>query len=238
MLRSSHANSAFDPLGLFRCVETHLPIASSSWQKYMRYRVGVPLSAQANIFCPGCSAPMDVLGDHALCCKSLGVYGRHNALRNAVVSLACEAGCHVRPEAPLPSTFERPADVLVEGLDADGPIAIDVAITHMLQPSSSMAAASDSASIANVEHRKKSQYGVLCKTHGWQFAPCVASTAGSWGHDARRILSRLIRKRALALRTAFEDETRYVWEYVNSTILYSVSRQLDRAFTNGKNAVH
>ena len=146
----------------------------------MRYRVGVPLSAQVNILCPGCSAPMDVLGDHALCCKSLGVYGRHNALRNAVVSLACEAGCHVRPEAPLPSTFERPADVLVEGLDADGQIAIDVAITHMLQPSSSMAAASDSASIANVEHRKKSQYGVLCKTNGWQFAPCVASTAGSW----------------------------------------------------------
>ena len=169
---------------------------------------------------------MDILGDHALCCKSLGVYGRHNALRNAVVSLACEAGCHVYPEAPLPSTFERPAEALIEGLDPDGPVAVDVAITHTLQPSISLAAASDEMSIAHVELRKKSQYESLCAENGWRFVPCVASTAGTWGVEARKLLSRLIRKRALTLGTSFSDEARYVWEYVNSCILYSISRQL------------
>ena len=230
VLRRSHASSVVDPLGLFRCADLQRHIAPSPWQKYLRYRVGATLTKLSHISCPGCAAPMDILGDHALCCKSLGVYGRHNALRNAVVSLACEAGCHVYPEAPLPSTFERPADALIEGLDPDGPVAVDVAITHMLQPSTSLAAASDETSIAHVEIRKKSHYGSLCEANGWRFLPCVASTAGTWGDGAKKLMSRLIRKRALVLGTSFADEARYVWEYVNSSILYSVSRQLERAF--------
>ena len=235
VLRRSHAKSAVDPLGLSRCADSQRHIASSAWQKYLRYRVGATLAKQGHVSCPGCTTSMDILGDHAMCCKLLGVYGRHNALRNAVVSLACEVGCHVRPEAPLPSTFERPADALIEGLDPDGPVAVDVAITHTLQPSISLAAASDEMSIAHVELRKKSQYESLCAENGWRFVPCVASTAGTWGVEARKLLSRLIRKRALTLGTSFSDEARYVWEYVNSCILYSISRQLERAFPCNKN---
>ena len=44
---------------------------------------GIALDESDGRLCTGCSLPMGPVGDHALCCCKLGVYARHNDLRDA-----------------------------------------------------------------------------------------------------------------------------------------------------------
>ena len=46
-----------------------------------RFRLGIRLSDADSNFCPACGELMDVCGDHALCCTTLGFYARHSELR-------------------------------------------------------------------------------------------------------------------------------------------------------------
>ena len=46
------------------------------------YRIGLALDSTDSRVCPGCAEPMDALGEHTLCCRPLGIYNRHNELRN------------------------------------------------------------------------------------------------------------------------------------------------------------
>ena len=55
---------------------------------------------------------MDGLGDHVLCCSRLGIYARHNEVRNEFGSLCMDMGLQVVIEAGPVDTTERPADVI------------------------------------------------------------------------------------------------------------------------------
>ena len=78
----SAAHSAVNVTSLVSGPEEPTSISSRAWTLLARYRVGLPLDSLDTRLCPGCAAPMDALGDHALCCHPLGIYNRHNELRN------------------------------------------------------------------------------------------------------------------------------------------------------------
>jgi len=77
---------------------------------------------------------MDKLGDHALCCSSLGVYARHNDLRLQLSELGKEAGLRVEVEQGPADSLERPADCLVHGLDGPSPSSVNFPVVQALQP--------------------------------------------------------------------------------------------------------
>ena len=69
--------------------------------------------------CAFCNSAQDDYGDHVLCCKATGVYGRHIVLSDTVADLLHECGCECRLEYPLPGTLLRPADVFALSFPGD-----------------------------------------------------------------------------------------------------------------------
>ena len=112
------------------------PISDRGWLLSARMRMGICLDDADLRLCAGCSMPMDPVGDQALCCSKLGVYARHNSLRDEFAALCVEAGLTVELEKG-PENL-RPADVLVHGLD-NSPLAVDFSVVHPLQPSADLA---------------------------------------------------------------------------------------------------
>ena len=98
---------------------------------------------------PGCSAGLDVFGDHADACPALA--GRraagHDLVRDAVEGVLRQAGFrpHHEPVGLVPGTAQRPADVFISGAQDHGlgrtpqqrdlDCCIDVVGVHSLCPS-------------------------------------------------------------------------------------------------------
>ena len=106
-------------------------ISDRGWVLSACMRIGIALDASDARPCAGCAMPMDPVGDHALCCAKLGVYARHNDLRDTFAALCVDAGLAVEIEQGPDGL--RPADVLVHGLD-NSPLAVDFSVVHPLQP--------------------------------------------------------------------------------------------------------
>ena len=230
LTRASSAVSTVDPLGCFRNLDSGHPISNHQWRQYARWRLGLNLtSAGGTDACLGCSLSSDILGDHALSCKSLGVYSRHNTVRNALASLCASSGLRVQLEVQAPTTQDRPADILVGGLECE-PLALDIAVVHLLPPSSSLAALTTRSPLAQEETRKLQRYDRLHRESGWKFVPVVLNTVGTWGRMGTSFIRHLIKRRALFRGTSFAEEARYCWNYLESAVIFSVSKQLARAF--------
>ena len=72
--------------------------------------------------------------DHALTCRG-NMYGRHNVIRNYVHALCKKAGLASQLEVDIFQTGHvRSADILVTNFQCGNTTAIDVAITHAVQP--------------------------------------------------------------------------------------------------------
>ena len=92
------------------------------------------------ISCPLCTQPINKFGDHAACCaKSGDIIIRHNSLRNLIDSIGTDAKLSpvLEKEGILGNTTgRRPGDVsFPEWAEGKG-LAIDVAVTSPLAPSS------------------------------------------------------------------------------------------------------
>ena len=218
-----------DPLGSFRNEDTGNVISNHEWMLYVRFRLGLFLTDVFAPRCPACATIMDRCGDHALSCKSLGVYGRHNAVRNAIASIFADSGLKVQTEVPAPRCALRPADVLVDGLDFD-PTALDIAVVHELQPSLPFATVANASSVEQEEERKRSHFARLHQQLHWRFRPMVVNTMGSWGRSATTVVHELIKRRVQTHCTTPNLESRHCWDYLSSALVFSVSRQLGRAF--------
>jgi len=56
----------------------------------IQYRLGIPV-VDFDSTCPMCTQPIDIFGDHAVCCTKAGdLIVRHNNLRNLVDSIASD----------------------------------------------------------------------------------------------------------------------------------------------------
>ena len=98
---------------------------------------------------------------------------------------------------------------------------------HLLPPSSSLAALTTRSPLAQEETRKLQRYD---RESGWKFVPVVLNTVGTWGRMGTRFIRHLVKRRALFRGTSFAEEARYCWNYLESAVIFSVSKQLARAF--------
>ena len=77
-----------------------------------------------------CRAPMDIFGDHLVSRQRNGATRRHDAVREALLSVTQLAGLQARREV-TGAGMDRPADILLEGW----PSAVDLTCIHPLAPS-------------------------------------------------------------------------------------------------------
>ena len=68
----------------------------------------VPLNALETRFWAACGAAMDGFGDHVLSCHKLGIYARHNEVRNELASLCSDLSLHVEVEKGPEGSLLRP----------------------------------------------------------------------------------------------------------------------------------
>ena len=106
-----------------------LRLTSRQWRLFLQYRLAIPFHNKDVVPCRGCGSPVDTFGDHALMCPRLGMYSRHNHLRNTLAELLRSYGFSARLEASPTASQERPADVLVCGV-LDIPDAVDVSFSR------------------------------------------------------------------------------------------------------------
>ena len=112
------------------CLPEDYSISSRAFTLLTRFRLGMPLDAVEHRVCPGCSCDMEEFGDHVICCKNMGIYARHNSLRNKFAALCKGLQLQVEVEEHPEGSRRRPADVLVSGLDAGLPLAVDFAVVY------------------------------------------------------------------------------------------------------------
>ena len=177
--------------------------------------------------CPGCSLPMDPVGDHALCCTKLGLYARHNDLRDEFAALCTEAGLVVELEKG-PDTL-RPADVLVHGID-NSPLAVDFSVVHPLQPSADLAEVRPGKLARQVENQKVRARLPACRRLGWSFCPFVIEATGAWGGKAKHLTQLIVQKYALRHQSSMKEAGMVCKTRLQLSLLRSLSRQLERGF--------
>jgi len=100
--------------------------ASAEWRLLLLWRLGTSLGLP--IACVACGACQDAFGDHALSCSAMGMYTRHNTLRDAMVDLASSVGLQCRTSVGLPGTNLVPADLFLPSSDV--PTAVHVSVVH------------------------------------------------------------------------------------------------------------
>ena len=205
-------------------------LSPEAWRLYSRYRLGIPLDSHDSRPCPGCGCNMDNFGDHALSCPSLGLYTRHNDLRNELATLCIEAGCRVELEAGPPGQLRRPGDLLVHGL-SDSPDAVGIAATHALHPSANLADVQAGSLARKTEQRKIRESSALCRRHGWNFCPFVVEVFGAWGGQARHFLHHLASRLALQQGIPRKEAALSCRGRIAASILLSIGRQLERGFS-------
>ena len=186
------------------------------------------------ISCPLCKQTMDVMGDHALCCKKTGdTVTRHNRLRNLIYKLA-EAGLlnPVLEKAGILGHTEqskrRPADVAIPLWSSGRSLAIDVAVvcplavSHMSQEQPCESYASQ---------RKHNYYDQGFVGTNFDFVAMVFETSGAVNVEGLNIIKQLIRfasKREGVQNSVFAGRT---WARIACSIQYSVAQGiLNRAY--------
>lgn len=201
---------------------------SAEWQTLLQWRLGLPLGLPEH--CTFCGSAQDAYGDHVLCCKAAGVYGRHNVLRDTVADLLRDCGCESRTEVVLPGTALRPADVFTPAFPGDSAMAIDVSVVHPLHLAHNATATVSAGDAAQKrEAAKVQQYDDKCSSRAWSFTAFVGETTGAWGQAAQRAVRALARAKSLRTGEDPHGVARSVWDSLSRAVVSSVSRQLVRA---------
>ena len=110
------AHRATGITSLVRSKEGPVDLWSRSWALRARVRTGLALDALDFRPCLGCRVMMDNSVDHVLCCHKLGIYARHNIIRNELVDLCWGLSLHVDIEKGPDGSLLWPGDVLVHGI--------------------------------------------------------------------------------------------------------------------------
>ncbi len=175
----------------------------------LRFRSGLPLLA-APMPCWSCeTGTMDVLGDHAVICKSgLGRCFRHSRVSRVLSRLALKAGLNVvcEPRQPGqaargaalvagPDEIERrrPADLEIFHWNGNRSLAADVVMTSPTAETWRRGAANGAPgwAAAGAAWRKQLHYGPMCVALGKDFLPFAIETCGGLGPEVMQILERI-----------------------------------------------
>ena len=199
---------------------------SHEWQLLLRWRLGLPVSPAGA--CPGCRSEMDVLGEHALSCASIGTYSRHNALRDFISRLMADAGLRSTLEVSLPDDSLRPADIFVPCGWGPRPTAFDVSVVHPLRLSVRSSSIAAGSAAHDRCHAKHAYYDQSCRSAGWDFVPCAVETTGAWCHAAQATINRLAKRIAVSSGTPVKQVVAEVWTEASAVVARSVGAMLAR----------
>jgi hypothetical protein len=189
------------------------------------YRLGVHVLSQS-IPCPLCTQPINLFGDHATCCTKHGdIIVRHNSLRNLIDSIATDGMLSpvLEKKGILGDTpGRRPGDVSIP-VWADGKgLAIDVAVTSPLAPSS-LHISSPCDSYALKKHVKYDK-GFVGSDHF--FAAVVWESLGAINEEGEFILRQLFRFAASRLGREFSSFCGRAWARISCNLQRSVSQEI------------
>ena len=102
----------------------------------MKRWLGIPVFEKEHV-CVACNKDaMDIFGNHAIVCWTKGdIIKRHNTIWDCFFDFCSAAAWGAVKEKPffLPSSCERPADIFILNYSAGKDLAVDVAVTCLLQ---------------------------------------------------------------------------------------------------------
>ena len=212
---------AINPSQAFRTI-----IPSSRYRLGLRWWLGVPV-VLSEASCPGCTAKVDVFGDHLLCCARINFQARHAAIQEGLANLLAEAGQGVAREVPLPVPVDspharlRPADLLLRAWSSGVDTAVDLTISHGWQATESSGPVSREkwrSFLTRKEREKHAKYDGACDAVGWRFLAMALGTWGGLGPEGAKILHRALKRSAGwlegELRAVRQEELRLNFGYV------------------------
>jgi hypothetical protein len=193
------------------------------------YRLlGLPVFPQS-LPCPLCKQTMDIMGDHALCCKKTSdLVTRHNRLRGWVYRIA-DVG-RLSPEleklgilGPTDENKRRPGDVSIplwscnKGLAIDVAVVCPVAASHLNQeePCEWYAA-----------HQKHRLYDRGFVGSRYDFAALVFESSGAVNSEGESVLKQLIRFAAKREKAGNSSYAGRAWARVSCCIQISVAQSI------------
>ena len=177
-------------------------IPSHYYQLSLKWWLGLPVSPQ-NTNCPMCQQPMDIYGDHLICCKHNNFTRRHTAIQNVLTDALSVAHIPHTREAPLQAhnaeivshLHLRPADILLPNWANGRNLAVDLTISHPAQRTEAPHTFDKASSfLRKKETAKHQKYDEPCKKEGWDFQPLTFDTWGKVGPTSDRLLHRIIQK--------------------------------------------
>ena len=182
-----------------------LHLRATEFTVSLKLRLGVPIYTTAGP-CPACRAPIDRLGDHALCCGKEGErIARHNALRDALHSTSAAASLGPSKEVRflLPGNDQRPADAFLPYWSGGRDTAWEVTVTNPLQRATvAKGATTPGHAASEAFNRKMRVAGEECWRQGIVFTPLAVETLGGWHMVVEEELKKL--GSALARQTGQE----------------------------------
>ena len=141
---------------------------------------------------------LGVIGDQdtkALRRTGLGMYGRHNAIRDVIFEAGKAAQLRPRKETAVDASSQRPADVFFPDWSRGRPLAVDVTVSHFSQISTQLNAdlagsSSERAALAKVAAKER-LYGDHCAAQGVDFLAAAVCSYGGWLPDGVEFIRRL-----------------------------------------------
>ena len=190
------------------------------------YRLGVPLLRE-EIACPLCEQHINKYGDHATCCTKAGdIIVRHNTLRNLVDGIASDGLLSpvLEKKGILGTTSgRRPGDVTIP-IWADGKgLAIDVAVTSPLAPSSVRLVSPCEEYALRQKHGK---YDVSFQDTPFLFCAMVWETLGAINEEGEDVIRQIFRFAAKRLGREFSSFCGRAWARVSCCLQRSVAQAI------------
>jgi hypothetical protein len=190
------------------------------------YRLGLPV-LNNEIPCPLCMQPINIYGDHAICCAKNGdIVIRHNSLRNLVYSIASDSLLQplLEKQGILgPTTGRRPGDVTIPDWKHNNGLAIDVAVTSPLTKTNMRLVSPCENYSETQKHRK---YDASFEGTNYYFCAMVFETLGGVNVQGEKVLRQLFTFASKQLGREFSSYCSRAWARVSCCLQRSVAQVL------------
>jgi hypothetical protein len=201
-------------------------IAPRNFRIAVQYRLGIPVIGPGST-CPMCMQPIDIFGDHAVCCTKAGdIVVRHNRLRNLIDSVASDGLLNPVMEKKGilgPTSGRRPGDVTIPIWQEGKGLAIDVAVTSSLSKGN---VGIGQPCEVYAEQQKHKKYDASFEGKPYLFSPVVLETLGPINSEGCQVLSQLFRFAAKRLGREFSSFCGRGWGRVSCNLQRSVSQSI------------
>ena len=204
-------------------------VDTSAWRCLLRWTLGIPLIDQtlAGKPCPRCQTPVDIFGDHAVCCIKNNIQRRHVALQDSLTQLVREAGLTCSKEQGT-GDGSRPGDLYIPRWDADGPAGIDTTVRCPSAPANPLLIPEKLPQWKETQEMDKhKKYDDRCRKAGWIFHAFVMDTWGGLGQEAMKVMGKILPQ---YLGNALDDQRRTkeasAWQRLIFPVMAQIAKQL------------